>query len=123
MIYWADALIHMHSRTQSYNTLNSPEAEYGGAVSCAAMMIFLASMLSFLGFKVQKRMYLDASSAIAIAKRQGVGKVKHLKNKILWLQQEVESKSFQILKVPRDTNVADIGTKHLKANDLQHFAK
>ena len=76
VIYWADALIHMHSRTQSYNALSSSEAEYGGAVSCAAMMIFLASMLSFLGFKVQKRMYLDASSAIAIAKFKELGKWK-----------------------------------------------
>ena len=121
-LFWAGGLIHFHSRTQGYQTLSSPEAEYGGAVSTASVMMFAISMLAFLGYNVSATLYLDASSAIAICKRQGVGRIKHLNNKLLWLQRVVEDKIIQILKVPRDFNIADIGTKHQKANELVKFA-
>ena len=99
LLFWAGGLIHFHSRTQGYPTLSSPEAEYGGAVSKASVMMFAISMLAFLGYTVCATMYLDASSAIAICKRQGVGRVKHLNNKLLLLQRVVEEKIIQILKL------------------------
>ena len=55
---------------------------------------------------------MDASSAIAIATRSGVGSVRHLAARYLWVQREVENQSFSVEKVAGQRNPADLGTKH-----------
>ena len=42
---------------------------------------------------------MDESSAIAIATRSGVGSVRHLAARYLWVQREVENQSFSVEKV------------------------
>ena len=55
---------------------------------------------------------MDASSAIAIATRSGVGSVRHLAARYSWVQREVESNSFSVEKVAGPRIPADLGTKH-----------
>ena len=87
------------------------------------MLFFEMSMLVFLGKKVSPVLNLDASSAIAIRKKQGVGRIKHLSVKLLWLQNTIEETSVKVQKFPRDLDIPDIATKHQKANELQQFAR
>ena len=56
----------------------------------------------------------DSSGAIAIAQRLGVGSVKTIETKTLWLQERLRDKLLAIVKVAGKINVADVGTKNLK---------
>ena len=58
---------------------------------------------------------MDAISAIAIATRSGVGSVRHLAARYLWVQRGVESNSFSVEKVAG----ADLGTKHVDVKVLE----
>ena len=62
---------------------------------------------------------VDASAAIGIVNRQGLGNTRHIDVRGLWLQDKVRSKEIAIFKVPGDANTADIGTKALAAEVIQ----
>ena len=65
----------------------------------------------------------DASAAIGISNRVGVGKVRHIEVNQLWLQEKVAMKKFVINKVPTDSNLADALTKGVDAKILSfHIA-
>ena len=55
----------------------------------------------------------DSSAAIGIGSRRGAGKVHHIDTSTLWLQQHVTTKNIILEKTPGETNLADLGTKHL----------
>ena len=59
-------------------------------------------------------LHSDSSGAIAIAQRLGVGSVKTIETKTLWLQERLRDKLLTIVKVAGKINVADVGTKNLK---------
>ena len=56
----------------------------------------------------------DSSAAKGITNRQGVGKVKHLSLRELWLQDAVSKKLLKVQKEDTETNWADLGTKVLE---------
>ena len=56
---------------------------------------------------------MDSKAAKAITSRLGVGAVRHLAVKVLWIQHLVKQKVLKVVKVPGDINHADIGTKVL----------
>ena len=66
-----------------------------------------------MGEKLEHVQYTDSSSARQLASRQGVGKVRHLSGKILWVQEKVNEGTVNLRQVPTVWNVADIGTKCL----------
>ena len=47
--------------------------------------------------------------------RRGIGRVRHIDVRDLWLQDEVRGKKVEVAKVRGEDNTADIGTKPLKA--------
>ena len=106
-------LIRTWAKTQSTIALSSAEAELFGGVKTACETLGIASLLRDLGQKVKLRMHMDASAALGIAQRHGVGKVRHLSTSTLWLQEQELKKLLEILKVPGADNVADIFTKYL----------
>ena len=60
----------------------------------------------------------DATAASGIAHRRGAGRIRHIETKTLWLQRHVTSKRVILSKTLGKVNVADIGTKHLTAAEL-----
>ena len=64
-------------------------------------------------------MQSDASAAIGIASRRGLGEIRHLEVSQLWLQQKVANGDLELIKVNGEDNLADALTKHLGAGDLQ----
>ena len=54
---------------------------------------------------------LDSSAAKAMVQRDGVGKVKHLDTRALWIQAERRDHGLTTRKVPGEKNLADLGTK------------
>ena len=80
-------LIRSWSKTQATIALSSAEAELFGGVKTACDTLGIASLLKDLGQEVKLRMHMDASAALGIAQRRGVGKVRHLSTGTLWLQE------------------------------------
>ena len=60
----------------------------------------------------------DASAAIGIANRIGVGKVRHIEVNQLRLQDKVQAGIIKFTKVGADENLADALTKGLESNKL-----
>ena len=61
-------------------------------------------------------LWVDSSSAKSIIQRDGVGKIKHLDVRALWLQAEREKHQLILKKVAGERNPSDLGTKvHGKA--------
>ena len=58
-------------------------------------------------------LYGDSTAALAISKRKGCGKLRHINVGQLWLQEKVEQKALVIAKVRGEDNPADLMTKHL----------
>ena len=57
--------------------------------------------------------YADSSAALAIAKRKGAGKLRHINISCLWIQECLEEKQLELRKVLGANNPADMMTKHL----------
>ena len=75
------------STTQTVIALSSGEAEYYGMVKAASQGIGTKAMLKDLGGIIDKPINTrsDASAAIGIAQRRGMGKVRHIETNQLWL--------------------------------------
>ena len=71
-----------------------------------------------LGDDLPLELRTDASAARGVILRQGVGKVRHLQVKQLWLQENVAAGELTIVKIPRAQNCSDALTHPWSANDL-----
>ena len=107
-------LLFSSSRTQKLVSLSSAEAEVYSCSSGASDAIMLSRLLAWMtGFKVTIHLHTDSSGARGILQRQGVGRVRHLSCRILWLQQLISDGVIRLGVVAGSTNPADIGTKRL----------
>ena len=61
----------------------------------------------------------DASAAIRICNRIGLGKVRHIEVNQLWLQEKAAKKKMEIIKVGTLENLADALTKSLDAESMR----
>ena len=65
----------------------------------------------------------DASAAIGISRRRGLGKVRHLAVADLWMQDRIRKGDFILDKIAGAENPADMLTKHVPREVLQkHMA-
>ena len=62
-------------------------------------------------------LFTDATAAIGICRRRGLGKIRHLHVADLWVQDRLKRGDFALEKIPGAENPADILTKHV-ARDL-----
>ena len=106
-------VIRTWSKNQATIALSSAEAELFGGVKTACETLGIASLLRDLGQEVKLRMHMDASAALGIAQRRGVGKVRHLSTGTLWLQEQELKKILELCKIAGSLNMADIFTKYL----------
>ena len=71
-----------------------------------------------LGVSVDTHLYVDASAAIGIAQRNGLGKLGHLDTQALWIQDAVRSRRAAVEKVKGTESPADLMTEHLDGGEL-----
>ena len=117
-------LIRHWSSTQSTVALNSGEAELGGLTRGAAQGIGLRAIANDLGFNYSIMLHTDATAAMGMSRRLGVGKIRHLDTGLLWTQDKVRSGDVGLSKVAGPENPADSLTKHLNGADVKrHMAR
>lgn len=101
------------SKTQTTIALSSGEAELSGIGSAIAEALGFQSLSRDLGWSDKIRVHSDATAAIGIARRRGLGKVRHLDVSDLWIQEKVRAKSVELVKILGADNPADILTKYV----------
>ena len=98
--------------------MSSGEAEYYAALKPASMALGFRSMAADLCENIKFVLRSDSAAALGIIGRRGLGKVRHLETGYLWLQDVVTAKRISVRKVKGTENPADLGTKHLKVEDI-----
>ena len=112
--------LHMVPPEPKMVSLSSCESDLHAMVSTLCDGIFLRCCLEFItGATIEHYPFTDSSSAKQLASRQGVGKVKHIAGKWLWVQDAVLHKQVALIQVPTLWNLSDIGTKPLGAKRLR----
>ena len=113
-------VIYTFSRNQKSVALSSGEAEYYAGASAASDSILLKEAIQFLtGKRCKVNLYLDSSAARGIITRQGVGRVKHLQIRTLFLQELHKQGTLSVHPVGTKENTADIGTKPLSGKRIK----
>ena len=107
--------IRTWSATQHAYALSSAEAELYALLKGASEALGLRAMAPDLGDDVTIGVYSDATAAIAISQRQGLGKLRHIETQYLWLQERVAEKHLSMHKVHGTSNPADMLTKAVNA--------
>ena len=80
------------------------------------MGLGLQSVLRDFEIGVRVTLKSDASAAVAIASRRGLGKARHIEVCQLWLLEKMKSGEVEVVKVTTDENVADTLTKHVSSD-------
>ena len=106
------------STTQQEQALSSGESEFYALVKGASLGIGLKTLMEDIGKEVLVILATDSTAGTGIAQRRGVGKVRHLATKTLWIQSAVARKLIKITRVPGVENPADLGTKHLDGKKM-----
>ena len=120
---WGGALIKAWSKTLPTIALSTGEAELGAVVRGTAEAEGIASILDDFGVAAETVLKSDATAALGIVQRMGLGKVRHLAVADLWVQQRVRRGEISVQKTPGDTNPSDLMTKPLDRSRIEKLAK
>lgn len=104
-------LLKAYSRTQANIALSSGEAEFCSVVHATSEALGMRAMMEDYNDALDPWLYVDASAAIGVAQRTGLGKIRHLDTGSSWLQQAVKKKQIGILKIKGTEKPSDLMTK------------
>ena len=110
------------STTQGAIALSSAEAEFYAMTEGVLRAKGVIGTLGELGVPLTSQvveLYTDSSAAKSFVSRRGLGRMRHLELRHLWLQREVGLGSVVVAKVAGEDNPADAMTKFLGRRDLQ----
>ena len=96
--------IRTYSSTQTTVSLSSGEAEHYGLVKGAAAGLGHQAIMSDFGIDLLVRLWTDASAALGISKRSGLGRIRHLDTHTLWLQEKVRTGAVEVRKIKGEEN-------------------
>jgi hypothetical protein len=113
-----DHLLKTYSKTQTTIALSSGEAELYATVRASSEVLGICSIARDWGLELLGRVWADASAALGIVGRQGLGKVRHLDTNVLWVQEAALRKRLLYCKVKGEHNIADLMTKYLDHDTL-----
>jgi hypothetical protein len=108
--------------SQGAYALSSAEAEFYAMIEGATRakgLLTLARECGFKGLAQQFCLSTDSSAAKSFVSRRGLGRMRHIEIRDLWLQKEVRDSKIRILKVPGEENPADLMTKILSKSDIR----
>ena len=113
-----DHMLKIYSATQGTAALSTGESEWYALVHAASCGIGLVSLARDMGYEMELCLAGDATAASGIAHRRGAGRIRHIETKTLWLQRHATEKRGLLSKRLGTMNVADVGTKHLAAAEI-----
>ena len=102
------------STTQGAVALSSAEAEFYAmvdGVTKGKWMVMVAKEWGLGEITTEMVLGRDSSAAKSFVSRRGLGRMRHIEVRDLWLKEEVKKGSVKINKVRGDENPADLMTK------------
>ena len=101
-------MVKMWSKTQATVALSSAEAELYATVKASSESMGIVSILKDYGKPMITHVFGDASAALAIIARRGIGKVRHLDTSYLWVQEKAATDEIKYNKVAGQEHIADM---------------
>ena len=111
------------STTMGILALGSGESELASVVRAATQCLGLQSILSDFDFCGHVAIKSDATAALGMVHRLGLGKVRHVAVGDLWVQHHVRSGKIRVSKMSGLENPSDAQTKYLGPEPLLRHAK
>jgi hypothetical protein len=99
--------LHFSSKMQKTIALSSGEAELNAQVSGLTEALGISSLCRDWQSASQVECFCDSSAARGIAHRTGVGRMKHLQVRQLWVQEQLRLGRASVAWIPRGDNSAD----------------
>ena len=110
-------------RGQAVIAISSGEAEFYSLVTLIAELCGIRSLALDWNLDYKLAVNTDATAAIGIASRRGLGKVKHVDTTFLWVQERIENLKIAIHKKHTSEMLADMLTKFLTNREIvKHLA-
>ena len=109
------------SCTQGAFALSSAEAEFYAMIEAVVRSKGLKNLAKELGFRNVSNVVVlgtDSNAAKSFVCRRGLGKMRHIEIRDLWLQKEVREGRLKIVKVLGSENPADLMTKVLHIGEI-----
>ena len=101
------------SKTQSLIALSSAESMFYAALKASAEGLGMLPVMKDLSWRMRGKVMGDASAAMGIINRKGLGMTRHIDTGMLWIQQTAAEKRLAYDKVLGTENPADLMTKYL----------
>ena len=119
-IYFGGHLLETYSSTQQTATLSTSESEYISITKGAAHALEVRSAMVVFGITFNVLCETDPSAGRAVVTRRGVGRVRHLDARLLWLQQLCTEGVVQVLSQAWRAQRGRLGNKdgRFEANDF-----
>ena len=111
------------SKTQSLIVLSSGESELYAILKVAAEGLGISVVLSDFGWRMEGQVWGDASAALGIIHRKGLGKTRHIDTGYVWAQEVAAKEGLKFRKALGKDNPADFYTKHLDEKTSGHHTK
>jgi hypothetical protein len=106
------------SSTQGSIAQSSAEAEYYSLIKLGAEALGVQALAEDLGWSMRIKLWTDSSAAKSAASRRGLGKMRHMEIKFLWLQEAVRRGRLRLAKIAGEVNPSDVLTKPLSIKDI-----
>ena len=112
-----------YSKTQTAGALSSAEADLYTAVKTPAELLGVISVYRDFGVTLKGSILGDASAALGMIKRKGIGATRYIGASFLWVQEQGATREIDYEKIAGKENPADLFTKHLSGDDIdKHMA-
>jgi len=120
-IFVCDAAVGQYSRTQATPAISSAEGELysigTGAVECLYVKAILTEIPSPPSVEIV--IASDSQAAISSQLRPGMGKMKHVELKYMFVQQLAKDGKVKLVKIAGAENSSDLGTKYLEKREFE----
>ena len=114
-------ILRTWSSTQATIATSSGEAELIAMHDGASRAMGLQTAMSEMGLGPELsmlRLFTDSSVAKSFVATRGLGRMRHLEVKLLWLQESVQKGRLKVGKVKGTANIADALTKYHNVQTL-----
>ena len=109
------------SSTQGAVALSSAEAEFYAMVDGSLKGKWAVTVADEIGIPIKTKKIMvktDSEAARSFTNRRGLGRMRHIEVRELWLQEEVRKDKIQVARVKGTDNPADLMTKFLTKREV-----
>ena len=117
-------LLYSSSRSQKALALSSCEAEVYAGTSATSDAVLMYHCICFCvgpNETVKVKLALDNAAGRSFFHHSGVGRIRHISLRVLWMQQKVREKFLSVRPVSTKQNPSDLGTKRLNRDRMLYL--